>query len=138
MRIAMMGSGGLGAFFGGLLAHAGEDVTFIARGVNLEALRTGGLTVKRPSSDDLHLDVRATDDPRDVGPVDLIWFCVKSYDLDAAAHQAAPLVGPATMALTIQNGVDAPDRVAAILKGATVFGGASLGGATLVAPGVVE
>jgi 2-dehydropantoate 2-reductase len=138
MRIAMMGSGGLGAFLGGLLAHAGADVTFIARGANLQALRMGGLTIKRPASDDLHLDVRATDDPRDVGPVDLIWFCVKSYDLDAAAHQAAALVGPETVALTIQNGVEAPERVAAVLTGAAVLGGAVLGGATLVAPGIVE
>ena len=138
MRIAIMGSGGLGAFFGGLLAHAGEDVTFIARGANLQALRTQGLTVKRPARDDLHLDVRATDDPREVGPVDLIWFGVKSYDLDAAAHQAAALVGPETVALTIQNGVEAPERVAAVLPGAVVLGGVVLGGATLVAPGIVE
>jgi 2-dehydropantoate 2-reductase len=138
MRIAMMGSGGLGAFLGGLLAQAGEEVTFIARGANLEALRTGGLTVKRPACDDLHLDVRATDDPGELGPVDLIWFCVKSYDLDAAAHQAAPLVGPATAALTIQNGVEAPERIAAALSGAAVLGGAVLGGATLIAPGIVE
>jgi len=138
MRIAMVGGGGLGAFYGGLLAHAGEDVTFIARGANLQALRADGLTVKRPNGGDLHLGVQATDNPRDIGPVDLIWFCVKTYDLDAAAQQAAPLVGPATVALTTQNGVEAPERVAAVLENAAVLGGVALGGATLVAPGVVE
>src|SRR4029079_14024019 len=102
------------------------------------ALRTGGLTIKRPAVADLHLAVRATDNPRDVGPVDLVWFCVKSYDLDAAAHQAAALVGPATVALTIQNGVEAAAHVAAVLPGAAVLAGAVLGGATLLAPGIVE
>jgi 2-dehydropantoate 2-reductase len=134
----MVGSGGLGAFLGGLLAQAGEEVTFIARGTNLEALRGSGLTIKRPGREDLHFEVRATDDPREVGPVDLIWFCVKSYDLEAAARQAAPLVGPGSVALTIQNGIDAAERVAKVLAGAKVLGGAVLGGATLVAPGVVE
>ena len=138
MRIAMMGSGGLGAYFGGLLAQAGEDVTFIARGANLDALRTAGLTVKRIAADDLHMDVRATDDPREVGAMDLIWFCVKTYDLDAAVQQAAPLVGPETLALTTQNGVDAPDQVASVLGQGAVLAGAAMGGATLLEPGVVE
>jgi 2-dehydropantoate 2-reductase len=134
----MVGSGGLGAFLGGMLAQAGEEVRFIARGANLEALRGSGLTIKRPGREDLHLEVRATDDPREVGRVDLIWFCVKSYDLETAAQQAASLVGPSSVALTIQNGIDAAERVAKALPGATVLGGAVLGGATLVAPGVVE
>jgi len=137
MRIAMIGAGGLGALFGGLLAHAGEDVTFIARGANLQALRTNGLTVKRPT-DELHLAVSATDDPSAVDPVDLVWFCVKTYDLDIAARQSAPLIGPDTLAVTIQNGVDAPDQVAAVFGTTAVLGGVVLGGGTLVAPGVVE
>lgn len=138
MRIAMVGSGGLGAFFGGLLAQAGEDVTFLARGANLRALRADGLTLKRQNLPDVYLEARATDDPREVGPVDLLWFCVKSYDLDAAIEQVSPLAGPATVALTVQNGVEAPDRVAARLGRGAVLGGAALGGATLLAPGVVE
>lgn len=138
MRIAIIGAGGLGALFGGLLAQAGEDVTFVARGANLQALCANGLILKRLTDEELHLEVRATADPGEVGPVDLIWFCAKTYDLEAAARQCIPLMGPETVAMTIQNGVDAPDQVAAVLGGVDVLGGVVLGGASLVAPGVVE
>ena len=138
MRVAVVGAGGLGGLYGGLLARHGLDVTFIARGRNLETLREHGLFVKRKSGEEFHVAVRATDDPRDVGPVELIWFCVKTYDLEAAARQALPLVGPETMALPIQNGVEAPERLAEILGQEHALGGVGRAGATLVAPGRVE
>ena len=138
MRVAIIGAGSLGALFGGLLAHAGEDVTFVVRGANLHALCANGLIIKRLTDEELHLEVSATADPGEVGPVDLVWFCTKTYDLYAAARQCVPLIGPETLALTIQNGVDAPDQVAAVLGGVGLLGGVVLGGASLVAPGVVE
>ena len=138
MRVAVVGAGGLGSLYGGLLARSGLDVAFITRGRNLEALRRHGLSLKLVSGEELQLPVRATDDPREVGPVDLIWFCVKTYDLDDAARQALPLVGPETMALPIQNGVEAPERLGAILGRQHVLGGVGLAGGTLVAPGRVQ
>ena len=138
MRVAMVGAGGLGGLYGGLLARAGLDVTFIARGRNLAALRERGLTLKRLSGEELRLPVRATDDPGEVGPVDLICFCVTTYDLEDAARHALPMVGPATMALPIQNGVEAPDQLAAILGREHALVGVGRAGGTLVAPGRVE
>ena len=137
MRAVIFGTGGLGAYLGGLLARAGRDVTFIARGSNLDALRRRGLTFKTLPPAEVQLDVRATDDPVKVGVVDLVWCCVKAYDLDVAARQMAPLVGPQTLILPIQNGVDAADRIAAQAGTDRVLGGLCLGGATLEAPGVV-
>ncbi len=136
MKVAIMGSGGLGGFFGGLLARAGEDVTFIARGPNLAALRRAGLRLVLASGD-THVSVRATDNPADVGAVDLVWCCVKTYDLEAAARAMVPLIGPATMVLPIQNCVDAAERLAAVVGPEAVLGGLCRGGATLEAPGVV-
>jgi 2-dehydropantoate 2-reductase len=137
MRFAIMGSGGLGSYFGGLLTRAGHDVHFIARGAKLDALRDGGLTVKLLPEDEFRVAVRATDDPAEVGPVDVVWVCVKAYDVDAAAPQIAPLMGPDTMVLPIQNGVEAPERLGRVLGPDPVLGGVVVGGATLVAPGVV-
>jgi 2-dehydropantoate 2-reductase len=137
MRVAVVGAGGVGGMLGALLARAGKDVTLIARGANLKTLRADGLTLKTLDDGDVHLEVRATDDPREVGPVDLVWFCVKTYDVEAAARQAAPLVGPGTLILTPQNGVEAADQVAAVLGGDHVLGCAAVAGGTLVAPGLV-
>jgi len=137
MRTAIFGTGGLGAFFGGVLAREGRDVTFIARGSNLDALCRQGLTLKTLPPAEVRLDVRATDDPAQLGVVDLVWCCVKAYDLEAAARQMAPLVGPQTLIVPIQNGVDAAERIAAQVGADHVLGGLCLGGATLEAPGVV-
>jgi 2-dehydropantoate 2-reductase len=138
MRIAIMGSGGLGAFYGGLLARGGEDVVFLARGANLVALQMQGLTVKLlPHEGEFHLTVHATDNPPDIGVVDLVWCCVKTYDLDTAMIQMTPLIGPDTMILTVQNGVDAPEHLATVFGSHHVLGGIALGGATLEAPGIV-
>jgi len=137
MRVAMFGSGGLGAFFGGLLARAGHDVAFIARGANLEALRQRGLTLKTLPPAEIRLPVHATSDPREIGPVDLIWCCVKTYDVQAAAKQMPCLIGPGTVILPVQNGVDAAEWIAAHVAAHRVLGGLCLGGATLEEAGVV-
>lgn len=137
MRVAVMGSGALGCFFGGLLARAGEDVVFIARGANLREIRRSGLTVKVLPAGAFHLDVRATDDPGGVGPVDLVLCCVKSYDLGVAAPQMGPLVGSDTVVLPIQNCIDAAERIAAVVGAQFVIGGVCRGGAALEEPGVV-
>src|SRR5262245_3356688 len=104
MRIAVMGTGGLGGLLGGLQARAGHDVTFVARGANLDSLQRTGLTVQL-HDEKFHLSVSATDDPGDIGPVDLVWFCVKTYDAANAASQVLPLIGPETIVLPVQNGV---------------------------------
>lgn len=105
MKIAMMGSGGVGGFFGGRLANAGHDVTFIARGAHLAALRQQGLTIENEPQGNLHVSgVRATDDPASIGPVDLVILSVKLWDTESAALQVKPIVGPDTAVLSLQIG----------------------------------
>lgn len=137
MRVAVIGAGGLGGCIGGLMAHAGEDVSLIARGANLDAIRANGLTVKSVSAGEFNLPLFATDDPTEVGPVDLVLFCVKTYDTDGAAEQIRPLIGPDTIALSVQNGVDGADRIADIIGYEHVIGSMALINAHLDAPGVV-
>ncbi len=137
MRIAVVGAGGTGGFFGGLLARAGEDVTFIARGAHLAAIRANGLTVQSQSWGDFALPVAATDDPGSVGPVDLILFCVKAYDTGAAAASARPLVGPETALLSVQNGVDNEAEIGRIVGADHVIGGLAGVSAVIAAPGIV-
>lgn len=138
MKIAVMGAGGVGGYFGGMLARAGEDVTFIARGAHLAALRGKGLTVKSQFTPFTLPPVEATDDPAAVGPVDLVLLSVKLYDVEAAARAAAPLVGPSTIVMPVQNGVDAAEIVAGALGGkGTVVGGVAYIAAQIGAPGVI-
>ena len=138
MRIAIMGAGGQGGLFGSLLSQAGHDVTFIARGRNLEAIQKNGLSLKSRIYNDTIVQVNATDKPGDVGNVDLVLFCVKNYDLDVAVDQFKPLIGPETIVLTIQNGVEAPDRVGDVIGSEHVLPGVSITNAHLVTPGVVN
>lgn len=107
MRIAVIGAGAVGGYFGGRLAAAGHDVTFIARGATLEALRTDGLHISSPMRGDAHVPVRATSQPEDVGPVDVVLSTVKLYDLEASAPAMRPLIGPGTVVIPLQNGVEA-------------------------------
>jgi 2-dehydropantoate 2-reductase len=137
MRIAVMGSGGVGGYFGGRLAQAGEDVTFIARGAHLDALRTEGLTVQSRVTGDFTRAVSATDDPATIGPVDLVLFSVKTYDLDAAASRLPPLIDAHTVVLPLQNGIDASERLAQTLGPAPILGGVTYVCATRVSPGVI-
>ena len=138
MRIAIMGSGALGGFFGGLLARSGQDVTFIARGAHLEAIRSFGLVVKSAMLGDFSVSAPATDDPREIGPVDLVLVSVKTYDLDAAAAQLSPLVGPQTAVLPIQNGIDATARIARAVSSDTVLTGVAYVLAVVDGPGVIK
>src|SRR3712207_143322 len=112
MRVAVVGAGGTGGYFGGLLARAREDLTFIARGTQLEALRAQALTVESRLAGTFTVPVQATDDPNEVGPVDLILFCVKTYDTDTAAESIRPLIRPDTTFLSLQNGIDNDERIA--------------------------
>jgi 2-dehydropantoate 2-reductase len=137
MRIGVMGAGGLGGAIGGLLARAGEDVSFIARGAHLEAIQTRGLTLKSPGVDELTIQAMATDDPADVGPVDLIVFGVKLYDLERAAEQMRPMIGPETVILPIQNGIDAAERIAQVVGPGGVVGCSALLSGRIEAPGVI-
>jgi hypothetical protein len=137
MRVAVMGAGGLGGYYGGALARAGQDVTFVARGAQLAALRAGGLTVRSEQAGDFHVEAPATDDPSRVGPVDLVLFCVKNYDVDAAAEGSRPLVGPDTAVLPVQNGVEATERIGRAVGAAHVLGGVCYLAARVDAPGTV-
>lgn len=137
MRIAIMGSGATGSFYGAKMVHAGYDVTFIARGAHLNALQTEGLKVV--GQEEFHLPkVTATNDPAAVGPVDLIIFAVKAYDTDTAAELIRPMVGPQTMVIPIQNGVDACDRIGGALGMEHMVGGLCRISVDIPAPGTVR
>lgn len=138
MRIAVMGAGALGGYFGGRLAQAGEDVAFIARGANLEALRRDGLRIESPLGDAHLRPVVAVDDPAEIGPVDAVLFLVKLYDTEAAARLLAPLLGPGTIVVSFQNGVDACEKIGAVVGPRRVMGGTAVIPADLRAPGVVR
>lgn len=137
MRIAMVGAGGVGGYFGGLLAAAGADVTFVARGAHLAALRRDGLSIESPVRPIAGLEVQATDDPSTVGIVDQVVIAVKLWDLEAAAEAARPMIGPDTAIVSFQNGVDAADRLAAIYGAGPVLGGVCHIGASIGRPGVI-
>jgi 2-dehydropantoate 2-reductase len=135
MRIAIVGAGAVGGYFGARLARAGEDVTFIARGSHLDAIRTRGLEVVSPALGDFIVRARAEADPSVVGAVDLVIFAVKTYDNDTAIPLLAPLVGTATAVLTLQNGIDSAAQLAATLGEARVLGGTTYVATAVEAPG---
>ncbi|MDQ4032841.1 MAG: 2-dehydropantoate 2-reductase, partial [Actinomycetota bacterium] len=137
MRIVVVGAGGTGGYFGGLLAQAGQNVTFIARGAQLEALSTRGLTLESRLAGTFTVPVQATDDPNEVGPVDLILFCVKTYDTDTAAESVRPLIRPDTMLLSLQNGIDNEERIAQVAGHTSGIGAVAHVSSAIKAPGVV-
>lgn len=137
MRIAIFGTGAVGGYFGGRLSAAGEDVSFIARGKHLEVLRHDGLHIVSPKGD-AHVRVPATSDPAAIGPVDVVLFTVKMYDVDEAAARMAPLMGPDTVVITLQNGVEAPDMVARHVGARHVAGGVAYVVASVDAPGHIH
>jgi 2-dehydropantoate 2-reductase len=137
MRIVVMGSGGLGGYFGGLLARSGADVTFIARGAHLQALQERGLTV-RSVNGDFTVPVQACADPRGLPPAGFVLFGVKTYDAAAAAALLQPVIDAQTIVLTLQNGVDMAADLQATFGRGTVLAGVTRIGSTLVAPGVIE
>lgn len=138
MRVAVMGAGALGGYFGGRLATAGHEVTLIARGTHLDALRRNGLTIRSPKGDAHIPDIEATDDPGDVGPVDVVIFAVKNQDVDASTKALVPVLGRGTWAITVQNGVRAPERLAEILGNERVVPGVVRMPGDISAPGVIR
>lgn len=138
MRIAMVGAGGVGGYFGARLAASGEEVWFIARGTHLEAMRRDGLQVFSANGDLLLKPVQATDRVADVGPVDLVMIAVKLWSTDEALADARPLVGPATAVVSFQNGVIAADRVVAHYGREHTLGGVANIAALIERPGVIR
>jgi 2-dehydropantoate 2-reductase len=138
MRIAVVGAGAVGGYFGALLARAGHDVTFLARGAQLAALRTRGLRLTGPRGEVTVEGCLASDDPADLGTADVVLFCVKLYDTEAAARTIAPLMRNGGVCISLQNGVDAQDRLAAILGPAQVMGGIANMSGVILEPGVIR
>ena len=138
MKIAVMGAGGLGAYYGAHLARAGEELAFIARGAHLDAMRRNGLRLLGPRGD-IHVNpARAVEDPAEAGPADAVLFCVKLYDVERAGEALKPLMGPDTFVVCTQNGVDGSERLAGVLGAERVLPGAAYVAANIVEPGVVR
>src|SRR5262245_7278689 len=137
MKIAIVGAGGVGGYFGGLLARGEHDVAFLARGAHLRAIRARGLRVESAHDPFTIAPANATDDPEEIGLVELALLCVKAYDLAAALGQMRPLVGPGTAILTLQNGVEAPEMVAAIYGRQAVLPGVVYCEVAVKEPGVI-
>ncbi len=138
MRIAVIGAGGVGGYFGGRLAHAGIDTTFIARGVTVDALRTKGLRVDSINGDFVVDPVNATDDPGSVGEVDAILLAVKAWQIPEAAERAKPMLGANTIVVPLENGIDAPETIASILGAQHAAGGLCAIVSFIVAPGHIR
>ena len=137
MRIAVMGAGSTGGYFGGMLSRGGHDVSLVARGAQLEAIRANGLLVVR-DDDEFTVQCLATDDPAKIGPVDLVLLCVKTYQNETAIPLMVPLVGADTTVLCLQNGVDSYLTATEILGGQTVLPGAAFIEASRLGPGQVR
>jgi 2-dehydropantoate 2-reductase len=137
LRIAVMGSGGVGGYFGGRLAQGGADVHFVARGAHLAAMRERGLCIEG-GPHGLHLPrVNVTDDPKTIGPVDMVMFCVKLWDTEGAARSLLPLMTPRTGVISFQNGVQKDDMLAPIFGKEAVMGGVAYVGTSISRPGVI-
>jgi 2-dehydropantoate 2-reductase len=138
MRVAVVGSGGVGGYFGGRLAAAGADVTFLARGAHLEAMRARGLRIDSPKGN-VHLPrVNAESDPAVVGPADIVFFAVKLYDTEAALALLPPLLGPGTLVVGFQNGVETVGTLTRAVGAAHTAGGVSYVSAVIAEPGVIR
>jgi 2-dehydropantoate 2-reductase len=137
MRLAILGSGAVGGYFGAKLARSGQDVTFVARGAHLEAIRARGLEVKSASLGDFIVRAPAESDTTRIGQVDAVLVAVKAYDNDTALPMLTPLVGPDTAVLTLQNGVDSVNEVAAVVGEPRVLGGTTYVATALEAPGLI-
>jgi 2-dehydropantoate 2-reductase len=138
MRIAVIGTGGIGGPYGASLAKAGAEVTFVARGAHLAAMRENGLRIEEDRGDTHIRPVQATDNLAGIGTVDVVLSCVKLWDLDAVAEHIRPIVAPQTAVIPLQNGVDAAERMVRILGNAAVMGGVAFVTGTIIAPGVIR
>jgi 2-dehydropantoate 2-reductase len=138
MRIAILGSGGVGGYFGGRLAAADADITFIARGPHLEALKTRGLRILSPLGDITLPSVMATDDPNTIGPVDIVFFTVKLYDTNEATALLPPLIADQTVVVPFQNGVETVDVLTRSVGKEHTAGGTAYVSAVVAEPGVIR
>ena len=135
----MMGSGGVGGFFGGRLAHAGEDVAFVARGAHLDALRRNGLTIENEPQGDMHVvGIRASEDPAELGPADVVIVSVKLWDTEAAARAIKPVVDTGAAVLSLQNGVIKDDILREIFPEKSIMGGVAYVATHIARPGVIH
>jgi 2-dehydropantoate 2-reductase len=137
VKIAAMGAGGVGGYFGARLQQAGHEVTFFARGRHLQALREKGLTVESAHGN-ATLKVRALEDPAEAGIVDVVLFAVKLWDTEAAAQRLRPVVGPDTVVIPFQNGVESVERLTRFFPEKSVLGGSAYIGTRIKSPGVIE
>jgi 2-dehydropantoate 2-reductase len=138
MRFAILGSGAVGGFYGAKLARAGHDVTFIARGAHLAAIREHGLTIRSPMLGDFTVRAPAEEDTSRVAPVDVVVLAVKAYDNAGALPLVKPMLGPGASVLTLQNGVDSAQELAAVVGEGPVIGGTTYIATALSSPGVIE
>lgn len=140
MRIAVVGAGGLGGYFGARLAASGNEVHFLARGAHLAAMRAAGLRVRSTLGDVAlgPVETRATDDPAEIGPVAVVLFTVKSYDTERAASALPSLLGPGTAVISLQNGIDNEEKLAARIGRERVAGGVAYIFAGIAEPGVIR
>jgi len=138
MKIAIMGAGAIGAYVGARLVQAGHDVSLIARGDHLKAIQKNGLSIESPLGEVNGLPVPATDDPANIGMVDLVIFTVKLWDTEIAARAMQPLVGPRTRIVTLQNGIDSVAAISRHVAGDQVVGGVIYLFAVIDRPGVVR
>lgn len=138
MKICIIGAGGLGGFFGGWLAAGGEDVTFIARGEHLAAMRSQGLEVRSELGNKKISKVNAVDNPQSLGIMDVVIFTVKSYDLTEAALKCRSLIGPNTLIVSLLNGIDWVEELKAIFPDAHLAAGVTMVPSNIVSPGVIE
>jgi 2-dehydropantoate 2-reductase len=138
MRIVIIGAGGVGGYFGSRLIASGEDVTFVARGAHLEAMRASGLRIDSPKGN-LHIhNVRATSDVAAIGTADVVLVTVKMYDLESAAQSLAPLLGDDTVVIALQNGVEAVDVIKRHVGDEHVAGGVAYIAAVIDEPGLIR
>jgi 2-dehydropantoate 2-reductase len=138
MRIAVIGAGGIGGIYGAALAQAGADVTFVARGAHLAAMREKGLRIEGDRGETHIQPAQATADFAGIGVVDYVLLCVKLWDVESAGEQIRPIVGPQTSVVPLQNGVDAADRLIPILGREAVMGGSAFVTGSIVAPDVIR
>jgi 2-dehydropantoate 2-reductase len=136
MRIAVMGAGGVGGYFGARLAQAGHEVAFIARGKHLEAIRAKGLAIKSPLGDAV-VKARVAEDPKELGTADVVLFAVKLWDTEGAAERIRPLVEKGGVVIPFQNGVESIARIGKVLGAERVMGGAAYIAARIGEPGVI-
>jgi 2-dehydropantoate 2-reductase len=138
MRVAVIGTGGIGGPYGASLAKAGADVIFVARGAHLAAIRENGLRIEGDRGETHIRPAQATDNIAGIGTVDIVLCCVKLWDLEVVAGQIRAILGPHTAVIPLQNGIDAAESLTAILGGESVMGGVALVTGAIVAPGLIR